>query len=105
MIDPTSIQTRVQQAQTDGSTGFGKMGIGILSGFLSTFLMNQASLHGVDFTLAGVPSEVVKSGLDGALVGFFVMLTPQHFVAWTVDTVLFFKNWWKQLRNAANQGE
>ena len=97
--------TNVQDATNQGKTGFGKMSASVFAGFLSSFLMNQASLHGVDFTLAGVPSEVVKSGLDGALIGFFVWVTPQHFVAWTVDTVLFFKDWSKQLRNAANSGD
>lgn len=97
--------TNQKIAQDQGKPGFGKIGAGILSGFLTTFIMNYASLHGMDFTLAGIPSEVVKSGLDGALIGFFVGFTPQHVIAWTVDTIVFFKDWWRQLRNAAEKGE
>ena len=84
-------QTKVQQAETSGAPGFGKMGIGILSGFFTTFLMNQASLHGIDFTVYGVSSEVVKSGLDGAIIGSLVYLTPAHFVAAITDVIIFTK--------------
>lgn len=92
--------TNQQIAEDQGKPGLGKIGAGILSGFLTTFIMNQASLHGVDFTVEGIPSEVVKSGLDGALIGFFVTLTPQHFVASVADSIIFVKRSLRSWRDA-----
>lgn len=101
-IIPTTNQ---QIAKDQGKFGFGRIAAGILSGFLSTFIMNQASLHGVNFELAGVPSEVIKSCIDGTLIGFFVGLTPDHFVAFVRDVIVFVKQSLRSWKDAWTNNE
>jgi hypothetical protein len=73
---------------------------GILAGFVSSYVLNQCSLHGVDFKTMGVDSEIVKSGLEGTIVGF--LMAPKNLVYATVDGILFvrffFANVWKAIR-------
>lgn len=100
-----SDKSNQQIAQDQGKPGFGKIVAGVFSGFLTTFIMNQASLHGVDFTVDGVPSEVVKSGLDGALIGLFITATPSHFVASVADAIVFVKQSLRSWKEAWSSNE
>lgn len=97
--------TNQQKAKDQGKFGFGRIGAGILSGAISTFIVNQFSLHGVDFKLLGIPSEVVKSCIDGTLVGFFIGLTPDHFVAFVRDVIIFVKQSLRSWRDAWDNNE
>lgn len=83
-------------------SGFGKVGSSILAAALSGYIVNKFSLHGVDFTEFGVPSEVVKASIEGTLVGFFVWLTPQNFIDEVVCFIVFLRASWRKIRNAAN---
>lgn len=98
MTDISNQQAAVQQ----GKTGLGKIGSAILSGILTTYIMNQASLHGFDFTLCGIPSELIKSTLDGAIIGALVGFTPNHVIASIVDGIVFIKTAWRQIVSAWN---
>lgn len=87
-------------ANEQGKTGMGKVGAAILSGIFCSYVMNQASLHGVNFQLLGVPSEAVKSTIDGTMTGLLVGLTPTHFVASITDAIIFVKTTAKQWKQA-----
>lgn len=89
-------------AQEEGKKGLGKVSAGIITCILSSYIMNQASLHGVDFKLMGLSSELVKATIDGTVVGILVGLTPTHFVASLVDGIIVAKQSWKQIINAFN---
>lgn len=76
--------------------GLGKVASGILAAGLSSYIINQFSLHGINFELAmdavpgvKVSSEFVKSSLEGTLVGFFVWVTPAHIVQLVKDGIIF----------------
>lgn len=110
MSDPTLIPTTNRQIAIDqGKVGTGKIFSGILAGFISSYLMNQLSLHGINFEADIIPgvrisSEVVKSTLDGVLIGFFVGCTPSHFVAFVKDTIIFIKQSWLTWQQAWKNG-
>lgn len=95
--------TDISSVSSDKRSGFGKVGSSILAAALSGYIVNRFSLHGVDFTEFGVPSEVVKASLEGTLVGFFVWLTPQNFVDGLVSAITFCKSSWKKISGAAEQ--
>jgi hypothetical protein len=80
---------------------------GIVSGFISSYILNQCSLHGVDFKTLGVDSEIVKSSLEGTIVG--ILIAPKNLVYASVDAILFvrffFANIWKAIRYGKNVDE
>lgn len=88
---------------TPQKSGFGKVGSSVFVAWLAGYFTNQLSLHGVDFTTAGVPSEVVKSSIEAVIVGVSVWLTPQNFVDEIVCFIVFCKTSWKKIRGAAEQ--
>lgn len=94
--------TNQQIASAEGKTGHGKIVAGIIASGLTNYVMNQASLHGINFELIGISSEVVKATIDGTLVGVIVGLTPSHFVAALCDAKVFIKTSLKQFREAGN---
>lgn len=100
---PTSSQ---QLAAAQGKIGLGKIVSALLIGGLSSYIMNQLSLHGVNFELNDVipgvkmSSEFVKSTLEGTLEGAAVWLTPAHFMAAIVDFIRAFKRGWKTIVDA-----
>lgn len=103
MSDKTNTATpNIQAAIDQGKSGWGKAVSGLLSGIATTYVMNLASLHGVNFELLGIPSEMVKAGIDGVLVSGFVWATPPHFVAAVKDAILFIKDALRQWREAWN---
>lgn len=97
MVDFTGITSNQQTAKDEGKRGLGKVGAAILSGIVTTYIMNKASLHGVDFTLLGIPSELVKSTIDGTIIGTLVGFTPAHFVAGILDGVVFVRTSWRKI--------
>lgn len=105
MPDPIVPPINQQIAKDEGRTGLGKIIAGIVTGFFTTYLMNQASLHGVDFEAAGVSSEVVKSAINSALIGASVAFTPAHFVACVKDYIIFIKKTQREWRNAWENNE
>lgn len=98
MDEPTNQEIAVSK----GKIGHGKIVSGIIAGILTSYLMNQASLHGINFELLGVSSELVKSTIDGSLVGIIIGLTPSHFVAAICDAKVFIKTSFKQISEAGN---
>lgn len=112
MSDPTSsapaVQSSQQLAATQGKIGLGKIVSALVCGWCASYFMNQLSLHGVNFEMTDVipgvkvSSEVVKSTIEGALEATVVALTPQHFVAWTVDMIRWVRAAAKQISDAAH---
>lgn len=101
MTDMSSTPNQ-QLARDEGKKGLGKIGSAIIGSILTTYIMNQASLHGVDFTLYGIPSELVKSTIDGTIIGTLVGFTPSHFTAAITDGILFIKTTLRQWKEAWN---
>lgn len=97
--------TNQEIAAVTGKRGLGKMGSAFISVILATYIINQASLHGVDFTLLGIPSEMIKSSLEALIATFIVWATPSHFVASIVDAIIFLKTSFRQIRQAWNSDE
>ena len=83
-------------------TSYSKIGASIIASWAASYAMTQLSLHGVDFTEAGINSEIVKSTIIGALVGFFTWLTPKHLVQSVTDAIIFCRNAIKEWRDALN---
>ena len=71
MADPTT---------SSSQTGNGKSGVplllrvacGVIASGFSSWVLNWCSLHGVDFKVFGINSELVKSTIDSTLTGVFV---------------------------------
>lgn len=82
--------------------GISKVVAGIISAGLASYAMNWFSLHGVDFSIWKVNSEVVKSTIEGTLVGSLVGLTPHSFVQEVASIIIFCKSAWKTWRDAVN---
>lgn len=91
-------------ATAQGKKGMGKVWSTILAAMITTYIMNQFSLHGVNFELdiggVKISSELVKSTIDGTLTGFFTWITPSHFLAWLCDVKVSCRKAWKQFREA-----
>lgn len=107
-MSDTSNQLNNQQiAAVQGKSGTGKFWAGLVAAGLSSFIMNQFSLHGVNFEVSDtvipgvkLSSEFVKSSLEGGLTGFLVWITPAHIVAWIVDCKKSFKDYLQQIKDA-----
>lgn len=82
--------------------GKGKTWAGILAAICASYMMNWLSLHGVNFEVWKIPSELVKATIIGHLVGFFVWVTPKNFVGAIGDGLRFVHDaatqWWNALR-------
>lgn len=93
-------------SDTTTSSGYGKIGASIVAAWAASYLMTQLSLHGVNFTELGVPSEIVKSTLVGTLVGFFTWISPSNLVDSVTEAIVFCKDaiseWKKALDNPSN---
>lgn len=81
--------------------GNGKIVAGILAAGATSYIMNWFSLHGVNFEVFGVDSEIVKSSLIGTLAGVFVGLTPQHLVQNIVSFIYFIRQSYRDIISAA----
>lgn len=103
---PSFTSTTQQLAAAQGKIGFGKVFSALIVGWLSSYLMNQLSLHGVDFEVNDVipgmkmSSEFVKSTFEGAIEAAAVLLTPAHFLAAIVDCIRWFKHAYKMISDA-----
>ena len=95
------------QSQITANKGNGKAYTAFLATAISTYGMNYMSLHGVDFQVFGVPSEIIKSGIDASLLMFFTWASPDHLVQSVTDSILFvksaFKQWGDALSNKPDQ--
>lgn len=100
MTDSTSSLNNQQIAQIEKRSGFGKIAAGMLAAGISGYIMTQLSLHGTNFELLGLSSEIVKSQIVAALTGLFVAFTPKHFVAGVTDGIVFVKQTWRTWRTA-----
>lgn len=69
--------------------GNGKAWVTFAAAICTTYSMNWLSLRGVDFQVLGVPSELVKSGIEGLMLGFFAWITPDHAVDAMVESILW----------------
>lgn len=72
-----------------------------LSVGISAFSMNWLSLHGVDFKVFGVPSEVVKATIESHLVLFFMWLSADHIVESAVGSLIWIRISWRKIIAAA----
>lgn len=69
--------------------GGGKAWVAAAATFGATFGMNYLSLHGVDFSVWGISSEIVKSSIEAGLLLFLTWLTPDHLVDSVVRSILW----------------
>lgn len=79
-----------------------RIATGIISGGISTYMLNYLSLKGVDFKTFGVDSEMVKSAIDGTIVG--VVSAPSNLVYTLRDGILWVRFACKTLWNALRYG-
>lgn len=90
-----------QPAAPDKVSAFTRMIIGAIAAWVSSYLLNQLSLAGVDFKTLGLNSEMVKSTIEGVFVGLAV--TPKNLVYSIRDGILFtrfaLKTWHDALFN------
>lgn len=79
------------QPQDQASAGklndFTRLVVGAVGGGLSSFLLTQLSLHGVDFKELGIDSEIVKSAITATIVGLLV--APRNILFTIRDSILF----------------
>lgn len=67
----------------------GSMSLAMLAAIISSYVMTQLSLAGVDFTAFGVDSELVKSTIIGQLVIFFGWATPTNIIHFIKTAIAF----------------
>ncbi len=84
------------------TTGYGKVGASVIAAWVASYIMTQCSLRGVDFSILGFSSEIVKSTIIGVLSGFFTWLSPKNFVQSVTDAIVFSRNAIKEWRDALN---
>lgn len=99
MTDKLS-QTLAENYEKKGS---GKTGAAIIAAGMASYFMTYCSLHGIDFEVIGIPSELVKATIVGHMAGFIVWFTPQNFVQEVKNGILFvrgaIKTWWIAARD------
>lgn len=98
---PAVPTTNQDAAKEHGKRGLGDIISCLVSSLSATYLMNYASLHGVDFKVLAIPSEVVKSTLEAGLITGIVWLTPQHIIAAMRDGIIWVRLSWRVLYKAA----
>lgn len=81
--------------------GLPRIMAGAIAGGISSWCLNWASLHGVDFKTFGVDSEYVKGAITGTLTGFFVapdtfVFILRNFLIWCHDTAVML---WRAVRD------
>jgi hypothetical protein len=77
----------------------------MVASWAASYAMTQLSLHGVDFAVVGIDSEMVKSTIVGGLVGALTWATPRNIVQSITDTILFCKEAIMEWKNAINKPE
>lgn len=98
----TTIDVNVK-ADEKQRPGLSRIFAGGLAGGLTSWLLTWGSLHGMDFTTAGIDSEYVKGAITGTLTGFFV--APDTVVFMLRDVIIWFYNSAKILSKAAKEGK
>lgn len=61
--------------------------VGFISGGLTSYILTQCSLRGVDFSTSGIDSEIIKGTINGTIVGFVV--APRNIIYTLCDGILF----------------
>lgn len=77
----------------------------MFAAIISSYVMTRLSLAGVDFTTLGMDSELVKATIVGQLVVFFAWATPKNVVSFIRASILFVRNSYVSLRQAAVEGK
>lgn len=77
----------------------------MIAAIVSSYVVTRLSLAGVNFETLGVSSEIVKSTIVGQLVVFFGWATPTNIVSSLRASILFIRNSYLSLRQAAESGK
>lgn len=83
--------------------GNGKLVTGFIATGISIYTMNYFSLHGINFQLMGVDSEIVKASIIALVTTFLTWLTPQHVVDKITAAIVFLKRAKQQINNAGEE--
>ena len=101
------LQTPTKNSDNVGNAGNagngGKIGAAFLAAWGASYIMTQMSLHGVDFKVMGVDSEIVKSTIIAHLVTFFVWATPRNLLAWFIGVIRAIKDAIHQIKDATKE--
>lgn len=82
--------------------GSGKIWSGVVAAGLVSYGMNWLSLHGVNFELLGIDSEVVKSSIIASIAGGAIKLTPENIVQQIKCFIIFIRRSVQEIKDAAN---
>lgn len=77
----------------------------MIAAFIASYFVNKLSLAGVNFETLGVSSELVKAAIVGQLTVFFGWATATNIVNSLRASILFVRNSYLSLRQAAEQGK
>lgn len=67
----------------------------------SAFILTWCSMHGIDFQVWKIDSEVVKANITGILTG--VATAPECIPLGIAALILFLRKAWRTIRNAATR--
>ena len=81
--------------------GKSKVVAGIIAAGVTSYLMNWCSLHGVDFKVFGLDSELIKSSLVGTIAGTVIGFTPKNIVQDIVNIIIFVRLSYRKITSAA----
>lgn len=77
----------------------------MIAAAVASYFVTQLSLAGVNFETLGVSSELVKATIVGQLTVFFGWATATNVVTSLRTSILFVRNSYLSLRQAAEQGK
>lgn len=81
------------------------IGASFLAAGVTSYLMTQASLHGVNFEVFGVSSEVVKATIIAHLVAFFTWASPANVSATVRGAIVYVKTTLRSWHDAWTNNE
>lgn len=69
---------------------FARIAVSVLATSMTTYVLNQFSLHGWNFAALGVDSEIIKSSIEGTVAG--VVAAPRNLIL-SLGNGLIFVRW------------
>lgn len=100
----TTTSTPADKPDTKSGTGF-QIGASFLAAGIASYAMTQASLHGVNFEVLGVSSELVKATIIAHLVAFFTWASPKNVSDAIRGAIIFVKKTLRSWHDAWTNNE
>lgn len=88
MTDTSTVKKTASNVPESTNIGV-RLIVSALVGAFTSYMLNKASLHGVDFEALGVSSELIKSSLIGTITG--LVAAPRNIVFALRDGILFIR--------------